>query len=59
MRKRVLTPKERQIIKKYLETGEKLENFSVLLHRCRNMETIGEDLTQIKWFLAKAEGKQP
>lgn len=57
MRKTILTDKERQIIKRYLENGEKLENFSVLVHRVRNMQTVNSDLELIKQFLAKVEGK--
>jgi hypothetical protein len=57
MRKRILTEKERQIIKKYLETGEKLENFSCLLHRCKNTQSINEDLQLIEQFLKKAGAK--
>jgi len=56
MRTKILTKAERQIITRYLESGDKLENFSVLLHRCRNMKAINEDLDLIKKFLSKAEG---
>jgi hypothetical protein len=35
MRRYLLTDREREIIKRYLETGEKLDGFSVLLHRCK------------------------
>ena len=54
MRESLLTEKERQIIRRYLENGEKLENFGVLLHRCRNMQTVNSDLDLIKKFLSKA-----
>jgi hypothetical protein len=53
MRKYLLTEQERAIINKYLKTGEKLENFKVLLHRCRHMKTINEDLELIKKFLER------
>lgn len=53
MRSYILTKKEKQIIAKYLKTGERLEGFAVLLHRCRNMQPINEDLQLIKRFLAK------
>ncbi len=55
MRQYILTQQERQIIKKFTETGEKLEGFAMLLSRCRHMDTITEDLAQIKWFLAKID----
>lgn len=57
MRKRLLTDKERQIIESYIETGTKLNNFSVLIHRCKNMQPIKEDLTLIEQFLSKAGEK--
>ena len=53
MRQYILTGQERQIIRKYMETGEKIGGFAMLLSRCHHMETITEDLTQIKLFLAK------
>jgi hypothetical protein len=56
MRKKILTEKERQIIAKYLETGERLENFSCLLSRCKHMQPINEDLQLIEQFLKKTEG---
>lgn len=57
MREYILTEQEKNIIKKYLETGEKLEGFRMLLSRARNMQTINTDLELIKQFLVKAEGK--
>ena len=59
MRKAILTDKERQIINRYIENGEKLENFSVLVHRVRNMQVVTADLELIKQFLAKVEGANP
>jgi hypothetical protein len=55
MRKRILTDKERHIIETYLKTGEKLENFKVLLHRCRNLDKteVDEDLKLVKELLKK------
>jgi len=55
MRKRLLTDKEREIINNYLETGTKLNNFSVLIHRCKNMQPLQEDMKLIEQFLAKNE----
>jgi hypothetical protein len=53
MRQYLLTDQERKIAQKYLKTGDKLEGFKVLLHRCRNMQVINEDLELIKRFLEK------
>lgn len=55
MRQYILTPKEKQIINKFLETGERLEGFTVLLHRCRNMKTINIDLELIEKFLKASQ----
>jgi hypothetical protein len=55
MRQYLLTEQERQIIKKYLQTGDRLEGFKVLIHRCRHMETVQEDLNLIKQLLEKAD----
>jgi hypothetical protein len=59
MREYILTEQEKQIIKKYLETGEKLEGFRMLLSRCRNIESVNADLELIKAFLAKVEVAKP
>ena len=56
MREYVLTEQEKQIIKRFLENGEKLEGFRMLLKRCRNIESVNADLELIKQFLAKVEG---
>ena len=53
MREYILTDQEKQIIKKYLENGEKLEGFRMLLSRCRSIESVNTDLELIKLFLAK------
>jgi len=53
MRSYILTENETEIIRRFLETGDKLEGFKVLLHRCRHMEKIEKDLELIKRFLAK------
>ncbi len=55
MRDYILTPSERQIIKKYIETGDKLEGFRVLLCRVRKHDSkpIMNDEELIKQFLAK------
>lgn len=60
MRDYILTDIERTIIKEYMATGKKLENFKVLAYRLRNQNTaqISEDLELIKQFLAKI-GEKP
>lgn len=59
MRKYLLTEQERKIIQRYLDTGEKLEGFKTILHRCRNMQVIESDLKLIKQLLEKTEQKRP
>lgn len=55
MRTYLLTEQEERIIRHYLETGQKLEGFKVLLHRVRHMEKIKKDLELIEQFLAKID----
>jgi len=52
MRNRILTPKDREIITRYLESGLKLEGFHVFVNRLKKAELriIEEDLTLIKKF---------
>jgi hypothetical protein len=57
MRKYILTNQEKQIIKRYLETGEKIEGYAMLLSRCRHMQPINEDQQLIQQFLTKAGEK--
>ena len=59
MREYILTEQEKQIIKKFLETGEKLEGFRMLLSRAKKIQAINADLDLIKKFLAKVEGAKP
>ena len=54
MREYILTENEKTIIKKYLETSERLEGYAMLLSRCRSIESVNDDLELIKQFLAKA-----
>ena len=56
MRDYILTPGERQIIKRYIETGDKLEGFRVLLCRVRkhSQKQVADDEELIKQFIAKA-----
>ena len=56
MREYLLTELERKVITEYMETGKKLEGFSAILHRVRNMQTVTADLELIRQFLAKVEG---
>ena len=58
MRKRILTEKEHKIIEHYLENGDKLENFGVLVHRCRNMQTVENDFELIRQFMIKIDGEK-
>ena len=53
MREYILTDLERNIINRYLETGEKLEGYRVLRHISQklNPTTIKEDLELIQKFL--------
>lgn len=55
MREYVLTEKEREIIRAYLDSGVRLEGFRTLLTRCRHMEAIKTDLELIQQFLKKVE----
>jgi 5-bromo-4-chloroindolyl phosphate hydrolysis protein len=59
MREYVLTEQETAIIKKYLENGEKLEGFKMLLSRCKSIETVNADLELIKQFISKVEEQKP
>ncbi len=56
MREYILTANEKAIIQRYLETGERLEGYAMLVSRCRNMGTISSDLELIKRFIEKVEG---
>ena len=60
MRDYILTAAERQILKRYIETGDKLEGFRTLLCRIRKHDTkqVAEDEELIKRFLVKA-GEKP
>jgi hypothetical protein len=56
-----LIPGEKTIITKYLETGDKLEGFRVLLCRIKkhNPEKIAVDEKLIKQFTSKVEEHKP
>ena len=53
MREYILTEAEKTIIKRYLDNGEKLNNFDTLLHRVKNMQGITSDIELIAKFLAQ------
>jgi len=53
MREYILTRQEQAIINKYLQTGEKLEGFGVLAHRCKKIDLLTADLELIKQFIEK------
>jgi hypothetical protein len=55
MREYILTPTERKIIQTYLETGQRLEGYSMLLNRLRKLQPIKDDLKLIQQFLAKVK----
>jgi hypothetical protein len=55
MREYVLTENEKTIIKKYLETGERLEGYAMLLSRCKRIQPLKEDIKLIERFLAKVD----
>lgn len=60
MRDYILTKGDRKIITKFIETGEKLEGFYVLLHRARkqNPQQVTDDLQLLQQFLEKAKTKE-
>ena len=55
MREYILTPTERNIIQTFLETGQRLEGYSMLLNRVHSLQPVKDDLQLIAKFLAKAE----
>ena len=58
MRVYILTDQERDIIRQYIEFDRKLEGFTTLLYRCRNMQRVESDMYLIEQLLKKA-GKIP
>lgn len=54
MREYILTDREREILKNYLEKGIKLDGFSVLSLRAKRVsKKLGEDMKLIEAFLKK------
>jgi hypothetical protein len=59
MRAYILTETERQLLKRYLETGTKTSSLLVLLHRIRkNLSTLKEDVDLSKRALVHAPAKE-
>ena len=52
-----LTDVERTIIREYLTTGKKLQDFRVIVYKAKriNLETVQEDIELIKQFLSKID----
>ena len=52
-----LTDVERTIIREYLTTGKKLQDFRVIVYKAKriNLETAQEDIELIKQFLSKID----
>jgi hypothetical protein len=53
MREYILTEHERDTIRQYVEFDRKLEGFTTLLYRTRNMQRVESDLHLIKQLLKK------
>jgi hypothetical protein len=58
MRNYIITPVERKIILRFLETENHLEGFRMLLSRVKKLDVadLKEQIRLIEAFLAKAEG---
>jgi hypothetical protein len=58
MRAYILTNVDVKVIKRFLENGERLEGFAVLLSRCkRSMPNIQHQLKLVEEFIVKASEK--
>lgn len=54
MRSYILTEREREILKRFIETNEKLDGFSVLLHYLKkHRATLNQDLEMVETVLEK------
>lgn len=54
VRSYILTERERRILRRYIETGEKLDGFAVLVHHLKkHKDAISEDLGLLKASLQK------
>lgn len=59
MKTYILTPREREIARRFIETGEKLEGYRLLLHRCRRyLPQLDEDRALIGQFIKAVEEKE-
>lgn len=60
MHKELLSDKERQMLKQFLETGEKQEGFRMLKMRIkRNYPCINQDYELLSQVMKKLESKKP
>ena len=51
MKTHVLTPRQKEIMNEFIETGKKLEGFYVVVHRVKNnLPVVEEELKLIKKF---------
>jgi len=58
VREYILTPRERKLLKRFLETNEKLNGFSVLIHLLKkSLGKLEADLELIQKALEKASEK--
>jgi len=57
MRGYIITELEKRIIKRFLETGNHLEGFRVLVHRAKkiDIEELREQIALLEKFLQKLE----
>lgn len=54
MREYIFTEKELKIITRYMQTGERLEGYTVLVSRCRrNLSKLEEHMKLAKAFIEK------
>ena len=57
VRKYILTEREKEISREFLETGKKLEGFYLLHHHLlERIESLEDDLKLSKMVLAKIDG---
>lgn len=55
----ILTQRERRILERFVETGEKLNGFTVLIHYLKKARSqLTEDLELINAVINKAEGNE-
>lgn len=60
MRSYILTERERKTLERHVETGEKLDGFTVLVHHLKkHRDTINEDLELVEASLRKIFSDRP